>query len=255
MPTEAPVLRVREVSKSFGAVAAVQSVSFDLYGGEAHALVGENGAGKSTIVKMLAGVHRPDAGTLELDGVPIELTTPGRRQGGRDRGDLPGAHALPRSVRRGEHRDGPAATGSFQNHRPRGDDQARPSSSSARLGVAIEPSRPARGSVDRRPAAGRDREGAVRGRPGGGDGRADRRAHRGRGRAVVRGRAVAARRRCRAGLHLAPVRGDHRAVRAGDDHARRQARLHRSGQRGQCRRDGPPDGRPRARTRCSPSRT
>ncbi|WP_343238321.1 sugar ABC transporter ATP-binding protein [Streptomyces sp. SID13031] len=76
MPTEAPVLRVREVSKSFGAVAAVQGVSFDLYGGEAHALVGENGAGKSTIVKMLAGVHRPDSGTLELDGAPIELTTP-----------------------------------------------------------------------------------------------------------------------------------------------------------------------------------
>jgi rhamnose transport system ATP-binding protein len=76
MPTEAPVLRVREVSKSFGAVAAVQGVSFDLYGGEAHALVGENGAGKSTIVKMLAGVHRPDAGTLELDGAPIELTSP-----------------------------------------------------------------------------------------------------------------------------------------------------------------------------------
>ncbi|WP_020391682.1 sugar ABC transporter ATP-binding protein [Kribbella catacumbae] len=76
MPTEAPVLRVRAVSKSFGAVAAVQGVSFDLYGGEAHALVGENGAGKSTIVKMLAGVHRPDAGTLELDGVPIELNTP-----------------------------------------------------------------------------------------------------------------------------------------------------------------------------------
>jgi rhamnose transport system ATP-binding protein len=76
MPSEAPVLRVREVSKSFGAVAAVQGVSFDLYGGEAHALVGENGAGKSTIVKMLAGVHRPDAGTLELDGAPIELNTP-----------------------------------------------------------------------------------------------------------------------------------------------------------------------------------
>jgi rhamnose transport system ATP-binding protein len=76
MPTEAPVLRVREVSKSFGAVAAVQSVSFDLYGGEAHALVGENGAGKSTIVKMLAGVHRPDAGALELDGAPIELNSP-----------------------------------------------------------------------------------------------------------------------------------------------------------------------------------
>src|SRR3954467_7080180 len=71
-----PPREVPAVSKSFGAVAAVQGVSFDLYGAEAHALVGENGAGKSTIVKMLAGVHRPDAGTLELDGAPIELHSP-----------------------------------------------------------------------------------------------------------------------------------------------------------------------------------
>jgi rhamnose transport system ATP-binding protein len=71
-----PKLAVRGVSKSFGAVAAVREVSFDLYGGEAHALVGENGAGKSTIVKMLAGVHRPDVGTIELNGVPTELNTP-----------------------------------------------------------------------------------------------------------------------------------------------------------------------------------
>ncbi|TDD23926.1 sugar ABC transporter ATP-binding protein [Kribbella turkmenica] len=76
MAAGTPVLRVRAVSKSFGAVAAVREVSFDLYGGEAHALVGENGAGKSTIVKMLAGVHRPDSGTIELNGVPAELHTP-----------------------------------------------------------------------------------------------------------------------------------------------------------------------------------
>ncbi|ONI67579.1 D-xylose ABC transporter ATP-binding protein [Kribbella sp. ALI-6-A] len=76
MATDTPVLRMRDVSKSFGAVAAVQNVSFDLYGGEAHALVGENGAGKSTLVKMLAGVHRPDSGSIELDGTPIELATP-----------------------------------------------------------------------------------------------------------------------------------------------------------------------------------
>ncbi|WP_033342454.1 sugar ABC transporter ATP-binding protein [Catenuloplanes japonicus] len=62
------LLEVLDVSKSFGAVAAVQGVSFPLYAGEAHALVGENGAGKSTIVKMLAGVHRPDTGTLRADG-------------------------------------------------------------------------------------------------------------------------------------------------------------------------------------------
>ncbi|WP_306208395.1 sugar ABC transporter ATP-binding protein [Actinoplanes sp. RD1] len=70
------LLEVRDVSKSFGAVAAVQGVSFPLHAGEAHALVGENGAGKSTIVKMLAGVHRPDTGTLVVDGTPAEFAGP-----------------------------------------------------------------------------------------------------------------------------------------------------------------------------------
>jgi rhamnose transport system ATP-binding protein len=73
---ERPLLHVRSVAKSFGAVAAVRDVSFPLHAGEVHALVGENGAGKSTIVKMLAGVHRPDAGTLELDGEPVALDSP-----------------------------------------------------------------------------------------------------------------------------------------------------------------------------------
>jgi len=76
MPGEGALVRVRQVSKSFGAVAAVRDVSFDLYAGEAHALVGENGAGKSTIVKMLAGVHRPDSGSIEIDGQPVELHSP-----------------------------------------------------------------------------------------------------------------------------------------------------------------------------------
>ena len=70
------LLEVRDVAKSFGAVAAVQGVSFPLYGGEAHALVGENGAGKSTIVKMLAGVHRPDSGTLRVNGADVEFAGP-----------------------------------------------------------------------------------------------------------------------------------------------------------------------------------
>ena len=70
------LLEVHDVSKSFGAVAAVQSVSFPLYGGEAHALIGENGAGKSTIVKMLAGVHRPDTGTLRIGGADVDFAGP-----------------------------------------------------------------------------------------------------------------------------------------------------------------------------------
>jgi rhamnose transport system ATP-binding protein len=70
------LLEVHDVTKSFGAVAAVQGVSFPLYAGEAHALVGENGAGKSTIVKMLAGVHRPDTGTLRVGGADAEFHGP-----------------------------------------------------------------------------------------------------------------------------------------------------------------------------------
>src|SRR5215472_8641564 len=55
-----PVLSLRHAAKSFGAVHAVVDGSADLYPGEAHALIGENGAGKSTVVKILAGVYQPD---------------------------------------------------------------------------------------------------------------------------------------------------------------------------------------------------
>jgi rhamnose transport system ATP-binding protein len=72
-----PILSVRDVSKAFGAVHALQSVSIDLYGGEVHGVVGENGAGKSTLVKIFGGVHPPDSGTLlDADGQPLVLTGP-----------------------------------------------------------------------------------------------------------------------------------------------------------------------------------
>ena len=74
------LLEIQGVSKSFGAVAAVRDVSFALQAGEIHALVGENGAGKSTIVKMLAGVHRPDTGSLLIDGEEVALNRPADAQ-------------------------------------------------------------------------------------------------------------------------------------------------------------------------------
>ena len=72
-----PVLALRGVSKSFGAVRALHEVSLSLFAGEAHALAGENGAGKSTLIKILAAVHRPDAGEVLLDGRPVAFHGPG----------------------------------------------------------------------------------------------------------------------------------------------------------------------------------
>jgi rhamnose transport system ATP-binding protein len=73
---EAAVLSLRHVAKSFGAVQAVSDASLGLFPGEAHALLGENGAGKSTVVKMLAGVYQPDAGELLLGDTPVVLNNP-----------------------------------------------------------------------------------------------------------------------------------------------------------------------------------
>jgi len=71
-----PLLSLRHAAKSFGAVHAVVDGSADLYPGEAHALLGENGAGKSTMVKMLAGVYPPDEGELLIGGAPVTLHSP-----------------------------------------------------------------------------------------------------------------------------------------------------------------------------------
>ena len=78
-----PVLALRDADKSFGAVHAVINGMIELYAGEAHALVGENGAGKSTMVKILAGVYQPDSGELLIDGQPVTLHGPaGAQQAG-----------------------------------------------------------------------------------------------------------------------------------------------------------------------------
>ena len=72
-----PVLRMAGVSKSFGATRALDDVSFELGRGEVHALIGENGAGKSTMMKILSGAIAPDAGAMEIDGRPYAPSGPG----------------------------------------------------------------------------------------------------------------------------------------------------------------------------------
>lgn len=71
-----PVLSLRGISKSFPGVKALQGVQLDLYPGQVTALVGENGAGKSTIVKVLTGIYQPDEGTIAVDGVVTPFPTP-----------------------------------------------------------------------------------------------------------------------------------------------------------------------------------
>jgi ribose transport system ATP-binding protein len=71
-----PIVALRNVSKAFNGVRALDRCQFELWPGEVHALMGENGAGKSTLMKVLAGVYQKDSGEILLDGRPVEPATP-----------------------------------------------------------------------------------------------------------------------------------------------------------------------------------
>jgi simple sugar transport system ATP-binding protein len=67
------VLRVEGMAKRFGPVTALRNVDLRLEHGEVLGLLGDNGAGKSTLIKILSGYYKPDAGTIYLDGEPVEI--------------------------------------------------------------------------------------------------------------------------------------------------------------------------------------
>lgn len=69
-------IALRNVTKSFGGTVALRDASFDLRSGEVLALLGENGAGKSTCVKLMAGVYSPTEGSVVLDGAPVAFRSP-----------------------------------------------------------------------------------------------------------------------------------------------------------------------------------
>jgi simple sugar transport system ATP-binding protein len=71
-----PILEARGISRSFGHVRALTDADFDIYPGEVVALIGDNGAGKSTMVKALSGNIAIDTGELLFEGKPVKITSP-----------------------------------------------------------------------------------------------------------------------------------------------------------------------------------
>jgi D-xylose transport system ATP-binding protein len=71
-----PIIEIKGVKKSFGAVAALKGVDLDFYLNEVLAIVGDNGAGKSTLIKILSGVHTIDEGRIRIDGHTVSIKSP-----------------------------------------------------------------------------------------------------------------------------------------------------------------------------------
>ena len=76
MTEKVPALSLKGIRKVFPGVVALDNVSIDFYPGEVHALIGENGAGKSTFIKTITGAHAPDGGTITVDGETYNAMTP-----------------------------------------------------------------------------------------------------------------------------------------------------------------------------------
>jgi ABC-type sugar transport system ATPase subunit len=71
-----PLLAVREGTKRFCGVLALDHVDIEVFAGEVLALLGDNGAGKSTLIKCMSGVHRLDSGSIEIDGKVVQIQGP-----------------------------------------------------------------------------------------------------------------------------------------------------------------------------------
>lgn len=71
-----PIIRMKDIEKHFGSVIALAGVTVEFYPGECHCLLGDNGAGKSTFIKTMSGVHKPTKGEITFDGKPMHFEDP-----------------------------------------------------------------------------------------------------------------------------------------------------------------------------------
>ena len=71
-----PVLKLQNISKSFGPIDVLHDISLEVYPGEVLCLLGDNGAGKSTLIKLLSGVYIPTSGGIEMDGKSVSFSSP-----------------------------------------------------------------------------------------------------------------------------------------------------------------------------------
>ena len=76
MDSTPTLLSLKRISKSFGAIRALEDVSFDIFGGEVIALLGDNGAGKSTLVKIIAGGMAATDGQILFEGKEVNFNSP-----------------------------------------------------------------------------------------------------------------------------------------------------------------------------------
>jgi simple sugar transport system ATP-binding protein len=74
--TGAPLVRLVNAGKRYGAVIALQDITMEVGAGEVSCVLGDNGAGKSTLIKIIAGLHQPSSGTYEVEGVPVSFSSP-----------------------------------------------------------------------------------------------------------------------------------------------------------------------------------
>ena len=76
MPDMKPIIEMTNIEKHFGSVIALAGVSVNVFPGECHCLLGDNGAGKSTFIKTMSGVHQPTKGEITFEGAPMHFNDP-----------------------------------------------------------------------------------------------------------------------------------------------------------------------------------